>query len=134
MNESTASASAPDERTWHCIALVADDDRSLLEIFRRHLPRFGWKVLAAPDGLRALQILETEDVDAVIADERMPGLSGAALLEHVHETWPWVRLVLLAGWPTPDARERCRKIGACVVMKGAEFQELLDALGGPCGE
>jgi len=124
----------PDERVWRCVVLIADDDRSLLDIFSRHLPRFGWKVLTAPDGLRALQILETNEVDAVVADERMPGLAGAALLEHVHATWPAVRLVLLAGWPTPDARARCREIGAHVVMKGEELRDLLDAIGGACAE
>lgn len=134
MNESTASVSTPDERLWRCVVLIADDDQSLLRIFERHLPQFGWKVLTAPDGLRALQILDSQDVDAVVADELMPGLAGAALLEHVHATWPGVRLVLLAGWPTPYARERCKAIGASVVMKGEEFGELLDALGGPCGK
>ena len=114
--------------------LVVDDDESLLDIFTSYLPTFGWKVLTATDGLRALQLLEVQDVDAIVVDERMPGLAGAALLEHVHATWPAVRLVLLAGWPTPFARERCENIGAAVVMKSGKFGELLGALGGPCAE
>jgi DNA-binding response OmpR family regulator len=133
MSGSTGSVSAPDETIWRCVVLVVDDDRPLLEIFSRQLPRFGWKVLTAPDGLRALQLLDSQPVDAIVADEKMPGPAGAALLEHVHATWPGVRLVLLSGWPSEHGRERAKAIGACVVTKGQEFRELLDALGGPCG-
>ena len=126
------SVSAPDD-VWKCVVLVVDDDKPLLSIFARHLPRFGWRVLTAPDGLRALQILDAQPVDVVVVDETMPGPSGAALLEHVHATWPGVRLVLLSGWPSPLGRERAEAIGAQVVMKGEEFATLLEALGGPCG-
>jgi DNA-binding response OmpR family regulator len=133
MSGSTGSVSGLDDTLWKCVILVCDDDRPLLDIFSRHLPRYGWKVLTAPDGLRALQILDAQSVDAVVVDERMPGPAGAALLEHVHATWPEMRLVLLSGWPSVEGRERAQAIGARVVTKGAEFGELLEAIGGPCG-
>lgn len=110
--------------------LLVDDDRDLARVTARRLAARGWEVRVEHDGLRALQQLEEERVDVVIADERMPGPGGALLLETVHRAWPGVRLVMLSGAPSPSGRERVAALGGVTLDKAATLGELLEALGG----
>ena len=68
------------------VILVVDDDpsqRSLLESF---LSRQGFEILAVSSGERTLEILDKEDVDLIVSDVRMPGMSGLEMLRKVGKT------------------------------------------------
>lgn len=56
--------------------LVADDEAGIRLVLATHLRRRGWVVDEAVDGADALDKLEHEQYDAVVLDERMPGLTG----------------------------------------------------------
>jgi ActR/RegA family two-component response regulator len=107
--------------------LIVDNDAMLRRTLAAVLVARGWKVATQPDGLRALQYLEDNCVDVVIADERMHGPAGPVLLETVHKLCPGTRLVLLSGWPSRVSRERVAALGGVSVVKG-DTKELLDAL------
>ena len=71
----------------------AQHDRSVLVVednsdLRRYLAELlseDWRVHQAPDGLKAMEVLEREDVDVVLADIMMPHMDGLALLERVRD-------------------------------------------------
>ena len=63
--------------------LVADDDDSLRRVLEFQLRDGGYEVLTAPDGLKALDIFTGREVDCLITDLRMPGLTGLELLRRV---------------------------------------------------
>lgn len=119
-------AETPDERRR---ILVVEDNRDMRELLWRLLPARGWSVSTAGDGLTALQLLEEQRFDAVLADQTLPGPSGIRVLEQARAHNPGARLVLFGGWLGQDVRERARAIGAATVTKGAfESLELLFAL------
>lgn len=60
--------------------LIADDDDSLRRVLEFQLREADYKVLAAADGLAALELFTASEVDCLITDLRMPGLSGLELL------------------------------------------------------
>ena len=60
--------------------LVADDDDSLRRVLEFQLREGGYDVLTAADGLAALDHFTARDVDCLVTDLRMPGLSGLDLL------------------------------------------------------
>src|SRR5262249_22822877 len=60
--------------------LVADDDPGLRESLERTLTREGFRVVLASDGRAALDRLQGGDIDLVLTDLRMPGLTGIELL------------------------------------------------------
>jgi len=68
--------------------LVAEDEPVVLEVFSRLLMAEGAQVTMAQDGEEAWQRLEHEDYDLVIADLRMPNLSGQELYQRVSEERP----------------------------------------------
>lgn len=80
------------------VVLFVDDEPSILSALRRLFRPQGYRVLLAESGRSALAILETEPVDLVVSDMRMPEMDGAALLEQVCERWPTVGRVLLTGY------------------------------------
>ncbi|MGC4395848.1 HD domain-containing phosphohydrolase [Hydrogenophaga sp. T2] len=83
--------------------LCVDDEPNILSALRRTLRADGLRVLTAAGGAEALQLLEAEAVDLVVSDMRMPGMDGAALLEHVHARWPASVRLLLTGHADTDA-------------------------------
>lgn len=95
MNASTA----PDTETprpWRL--LCVDDEPSILSSLRRLFRPQGYQIQVAGGGAEGLQMLETESVDLVISDMRMPEMDGAQFLEQVRKRWPDTIRILLTGY------------------------------------
>ena len=80
------------------VILFVDDEPSILSSLRRLFRPQGYRVLLADSGKAGLAMLETEPVDLVVSDMRMPEMDGATLLEQVRERWPSVVRILLTGY------------------------------------
>jgi response regulator RpfG family c-di-GMP phosphodiesterase len=78
--------------------LFVDDEPSILSALRRLFRPQGYRILLAESGPAALELLQTESVDLIISDMRMPGMDGAQLLQAVRERWPEVVRLLLTGY------------------------------------
>lgn len=86
------------ERTETVRILCVDDEPNILSSLRRLFRTEGYQVLTAEGGNTGLKILETESVDLVISDMRMPEMDGATFLEHVQTRWPDTTRLLLTGY------------------------------------
>lgn len=69
-------------------------------------------VLLAKDGLEALKILETVEVDLVLSDVMMPNLNGLELLQKVKEERPDQAMVLMTGYSDQELILQALKAGA----------------------
>ncbi|MGZ5790151.1 MAG: HD domain-containing phosphohydrolase [Burkholderiaceae bacterium] len=78
--------------------LCVDDEPNILSSLRRLFRAHGYQTLIAEGGAAALKILETETVDLVISDMRMPEMDGARFLECVRTRWPDTIRLLLTGY------------------------------------
>lgn len=65
--------------------LIADDEIEILEILELYLENNNFSVFRAEDGLKALFILEHENIDLAVIDIMMPGIDGLKLLKRVRE-------------------------------------------------
>lgn len=72
------AASESSSRQPYCV-LLAEDDRSVRRYLEVILQRAGYQVITASDGLEAMKLALSSQVDAVIADSIMPHLSGQEL-------------------------------------------------------
>ena len=73
--------------------LVVDDEQRLADLFGTWL-RADWEVSVAYDGESALEALD-DDVEVILLDRRMPGLSGDEVLEEVRDRDADVRVVMV---------------------------------------
>src|SRR5256885_12752489 len=66
--------------------LIADDNTSILKVLRVLLETVGHQVWVAADGVEALNVLEHEDIEAVISDVLMPRMDGYQLCLEVRKS------------------------------------------------
>jgi DNA-binding response OmpR family regulator len=74
------------------IILVVDDEEPLREYIRQCLDLDEYQVLIAKNGVEALNILQAQPVDLIVADIAMPRMNGYQLYEHVVENPEWVAI------------------------------------------
>lgn len=80
--------------------LLVDDDPGLLQLLEIRLESFGYSTLSASSGSEALNLLETQKVQAVITDLRMEPMDGIELFTQVHERWPGIPVIMLTAHGT----------------------------------
>jgi FixJ family two-component response regulator len=77
--------------------LLVDDDPAILSLMNRMLRHEGLRILTAESGEQALNLLASNQVGVVIADQRMPHMTGVELLGRVKGLYPnTVRVVMSA--------------------------------------
>jgi len=82
--------------------LLVDDDAPNLEVLSGVLEN-DYTVHQAESGAEALEILARVPVDVIVADQRMPGMTGVELLERVSATHPDVAGIVLTGYTDTPA-------------------------------
>jgi PAS domain S-box-containing protein len=81
------------------IIVAVDDDSIVLSNTVAMLEELGHTVFEAISGDRALEILNNEKlIDLVIADQAMPGMTGAQLAEKIRQQWPTLPVILATGY------------------------------------
>ena len=78
--------------------LCVDDEPNILSALRRLFRPHGYRILTADSGAAGLAVLESEPVDLVISDMRMPQMDGAQFLARVRQRWPGTVRLLLTGY------------------------------------
>jgi len=87
--------------------LVVDDEALLLTMADAILTDFGYRVLTASNGQKALQILERTDtvVNLVITDLVMPGLGGRELMERSRHQGLTMPILAMSGYVLPEEKQ-----------------------------
>jgi DNA-binding NtrC family response regulator len=101
--------------------LIAEDDAEMRAVVAESLRRGGYAVTEACDGADALDCLGTcidRDArpDVVIADVRMPHLTGLHLLASIHELAAPPPVVLITAFGGPDLHAAAMRLGAVAVF------------------
>jgi DNA-binding NtrC family response regulator len=106
--------------------LVVDDDPEIRQLLCDLLESGGYKTLVAADGEEALLRLEDREVDLVLSDDKMPGMSGRELLWECGRRCPGLPVVLLTGYGTvPEAVDAIKGGAADYLLKPFDGRELL---------
>jgi DNA-binding NtrC family response regulator len=92
--------------------LVVDDSPDTLEVLRRTLGGLGYAVLTAANVAEALPILDSNAVDLVVTDYRMPGIDGMELTRHIRENRRDTEVVMITGYGSINNAIAAMKSGA----------------------
>lgn len=82
--------------------LCVDDEENILSSLARTFRPLNYRVLTAASGRCGLELLESEAIDLVISDMRMPEMNGADFLAEVASRWPRVIRILMTGYNDHD--------------------------------
>ena len=77
--------------------LIVDDEQLILNAINRTL-RHDYNVILSLDGNSALQVLREQEVSAILADQRMPGLTGSEFFREAIKIQPDTTRVLITGY------------------------------------
>ena len=75
--------------------LVVDDDEGMRDTLTAVLRR-DYRVLRAATGEASLQMMEKEDVDLMMLDVRLPGISGFEVLKITKENYPSIEVIVIS--------------------------------------
>ena len=80
--------------------LLVDDEDMILEVGREMLEELGYRVISAAGGEQALAAITRmgEEIDLVILDLIMPGMSGGRVFDGIREIRPQMPVILSSGY------------------------------------
>ena len=88
-----------DESTPHHLLFV-DDETELRTLMAERLRECGFEVTEADSGEAALELLDQFAFDILIADLRLPGIDGAAVVEAAVGRYPGIVALVITGYGT----------------------------------
>ena len=97
--------------TTQARVLVVDDDPVVARSIDRVLTGKGYAVITASGGTEALEKLAQEKYDAVFTDIRMPGMDGFEVAKRIKATQPWLPVVIVTGYGSPESKARAKELG-----------------------
>jgi CheY-like chemotaxis protein len=97
--------------------LVVDDDRDMVETLCDILELHGWHTLRAYDGQEAVSIAGAHDVDWILMDVRMPGLTGVEAWRAIRPIRPAARTVLMTAYASQDLVAQAEREGVTRVLR-----------------
>ena len=106
--------------------LLVDDEENCLRAIKDVLDLEGLKCLTANNGHKAIEYFERHDIDIVITDVRMPGMSGIELLKQIKKRQPNTFVLVLTGYGSINEAGESMKLGAYqYIMKPVIMEDLL---------
>lgn len=87
----------------HRTLLLVDDEPSMISALKRELRGEGYDILTASSGEEALQVLADTEVQVVLSDYRMPGMTGVEFLTIVRQQQPDAVRMVLSGYADIEA-------------------------------
>jgi len=80
--------------------LFVDDEESILNVASEFFKRKGYQALTARNGVEALEILQTENVDCCFTDINMPEMNGLDLAETIRLRDNTMPVIVMTGYPS----------------------------------
>lgn len=103
--------------------MVAEDDSALRHLVAESLRRAGYAVTEVGDGAEALDTIGAQLVsgardlpDVVVADVRMPYLSGLAVLAALRDVDPGIPIILMTAFGDASTHALAHRLGAIDVL------------------
>ena len=109
--------------------LVVEDEPDLREILVYVLQDIGYNVFEAENGEVGLKVCQTQKIDAIISDIRMPKVDGVQLLKNMREKSPEIPVIFLVTGFADIKESEVYQLGAnAFINKPYDINELTQKL------
>ena|SRR5882724_3712950 len=137
-HENQTSSESPTQReagegsvaSRHPCVLLVEDDRSVRRYLEVTLQRSGYRVVTAGDGLEAMKLALSSDIDVVVTDAVMPHLSGQELARFLRSNAKvsGLPIILLTGQENKEAAATSENLIDAFLYKPVKARELTSCL------
>jgi len=114
--------------------LVVDDEEVTRQFIVSALQTGQRQIYAAASGEEALEIAKQSDLDLVMLDLIMPGISGVETFRQLHALRPELPVVIVTGYPDSDLMSRALEIGPFTMINKPidinQLQKVVDVIVG----
>jgi len=119
-----------DVETGNETILIVDDEEAIADIMQKMLERLGYRTIVAREGKKAIDIYRTraDDIDGVVLDMIMPGMSGKEVYERLHTINPDLPVVLISGYSEDQVAAEILTTGGAFIQKPVTIHELSHAV------
>ena len=105
--------------------LIVDDEKNYLVVLEALLGPAGYEILTADNARNAIRLIEESELDLVITDIKMPGISGMELLEEAKKIAPDLPIIMMTAFGTIEmAVEAMKKRAYDYITKPFQNEEL----------
>ena len=110
------------------LVLVIDDDPSILDNLEFNLKLYGYSVLKATNGSEGVDVFKRhrQEIDAIVTDMKMPGLSGLDVIKNILAIDPDVGIIVFTGHgDTENAVAAMREGAVNYIQKPFRMEDLI---------
>lgn len=111
--------------------LLVDDQRDILRLLHSTLDTLNQEldIIEVPSGEEALLEASRNQIDMLIADYRLPGITGVELMDKIRALYSDVRVIFVTGMTDRDSRKEILDAGAVAVFdKPISLTDFLDTV------
>jgi len=104
--------------------LIVDDDPNILELLQESLEDLSFKVVKATQGIEALKVVRTQNVDCLITDISMPEMDGPELIRTLHNEGRHIPFFLITAYQDYPRENLNLYKPRAIIFKPFDFEEL----------
>jgi CheY-like chemotaxis protein/predicted regulator of Ras-like GTPase activity (Roadblock/LC7/MglB family) len=111
--------------------LIVDDEKSLLLSIRAGFEAYKdrFQLFTAEDGKKAIKVLESDSIDLVVTDIRMPEMDGFELLVYMNSRFPSIPVLVMSAYGTREIQGKFESIGIIGFLdKPVDFDDLVKSI------
>jgi DNA-binding response OmpR family regulator len=111
--------------------MLVEDEEMLRNLGVMMLEGDGYRVLAAKDGVEAVEMFEVhaDEIGLVVCDLGLPRLGGRDVFLRMKEIKPSVRAIVASGYLEPNVRTEILRAGVIdTVQKPYDFREMIEKI------
>ena len=107
--------------------LIIDDEQEFRESLSKRMTLRGYNNITLEGGEDAVKTIRSDkEIDVVVLDRKMPGLSGEQVLKEIKQYRPELQVIILTGHGSVDSAVEAGKLDAYTYLqKPCEFEELM---------
>jgi len=102
-----------------------DDERAVREACREAAAALGYRTSASESADQALRLMESQSIDVMVLDLKLPGTGGLEVLRQIKRRRPDIEIIVVTGHGTVESAVQAMKAGAYdYVTKPFSLEEL----------
>jgi DNA-binding response OmpR family regulator/two-component sensor histidine kinase len=91
--------------------MIVEDEPVMLRVLTSVLRPHGYQLFACSSGEQALEILAEDEVDLIISDKNLPGITGLEVIRQAKERRPEIATLMITGYASQETVEEAIQLG-----------------------